>query len=427
MDLEAKEIEADEKDKEENTKKKAEQIAVSYGYTIHCSDRTTQKLVINQESENIIKNLMENLQEDLEICEEKLHEARYNKICVFDPETKKYLGALHRKYYGKKLIIQDEEKIESGYDFHYLMQEIAKVTDEKIVPIANNLEQYITFSVGQLQFIDSLKFSLPGLAKMAENLCDEKKGQTKTPEQLAKCFPIMSKFISPHLLLLLTHFNNDLDEVNYCEQGCESKEYYPMCPEQKNVPYDWYSSNQKEWAGKQHSDTEKLILTLHDKNHYVIHYRNLQQCIKEGYVFEKVYQILGFEQSPWLEPYIAINTQRRAKAKNAFEKDFWKLMNNSVFGKTMEDVRKQWKDENGGDRAIGYAGVRAKYYSVVCDCTLEGKENQPRTAQFLQSYKHRMYKIKQTKRSINPLDTKLWIDQDGITTYLYGDCEIPEE
>jgi len=75
--------------------------------------------------------------------------------------------------------------------------------DEKIVPIANNSEQYITFSVGQLQFIDSIKFSLPGLAKMAENLRDEKKGENKT-QQLAKCFPIMSKFISPHLLSLLT-------------------------------------------------------------------------------------------------------------------------------------------------------------------------------------------------------------------------------
>ncbi|CAG8570359.1 20463_t:CDS:2, partial [Gigaspora rosea] len=141
---EAKEIEADEKDKEENTIKEAEQIAVSYGYTIHCSDRTMQKPVINRESENIIKDLMENLQEDLEvildklreiapcekmtpelwqkyqtankcwICEEKLHEAGYNKIRVFDPETKKYLGASHRKCHGKKLMIQgkldDEQK-----------------------------------------------------------------------------------------------------------------------------------------------------------------------------------------------------------------------------------------------------------------------------------------------------------------------------
>ncbi|CAG8781133.1 6363_t:CDS:2, partial [Dentiscutata erythropus] len=121
---------------------------------------------------------------------------------------------------------------------------------------------------------------------------------------------------------------------------------------------------------------------------------NLQQCIKEEYVLEKVYRILGFEQSPWVELYIAMNTQRRAKAKNIFEKDFWKLMNNSVFGKTMEDIRKQvnidlvrqwiindegkhvlkntkvidkWKDKNGGDRVIGYAGVHAKCYNVVCE------------------------------------------------------------
>ncbi|CAG8726928.1 15092_t:CDS:1, partial [Dentiscutata erythropus] len=83
-----------------------------------------------------------------------------------------------------------------------------------------------------------------------------------------------------------------------------------MSPERKNVPYDWYSLKQKEWAGKQHSDTEKLILTLYNKDYYVIYYRNLQQYIKEGYVLEKVYRILGFGQSPWLEPYIAINTQR---------------------------------------------------------------------------------------------------------------------
>ncbi|CAG8794197.1 16210_t:CDS:2, partial [Racocetra fulgida] len=73
--------------------------AVSYGYTIHCSDGTTQKPVINRESENIIKDLMENLQEDLD---------------VFDPETKKYLGASHKKCHGKKPMIQgkldDEQK-----------------------------------------------------------------------------------------------------------------------------------------------------------------------------------------------------------------------------------------------------------------------------------------------------------------------------
>ncbi|CAG8744540.1 15808_t:CDS:2, partial [Dentiscutata heterogama] len=73
--------------------------------------KTTQKLVINRESKNIIKDLMENLQEDLEVILDKLHEialSRYNKIRVFDPETKKYLGASHRKYHRKKLMIQDK-------------------------------------------------------------------------------------------------------------------------------------------------------------------------------------------------------------------------------------------------------------------------------------------------------------------------------
>ncbi|CAG8789821.1 283_t:CDS:1, partial [Dentiscutata erythropus] len=66
-------------------------------------------------------------------------------------------------------------------------------------------------------------------------------------------------------------------------------------------------------------------------------------------------------------------------------------------------------------------------HKIFEDCVLEGKEDKPRTAQFLRSYRHRMYRIKQTKRSVNLLDTKLWIAQDMETTYLYGDCEIPEE
>src|SRR6185312_16131679 len=94
---------------------------------------------------------------------------------------------------------------------------------------------------------------------------------------------------------------------------------YPMCPERKKVPYDWYSSKQKEWAGKQRSDSEKFILTLYDKDHYVIHYRNLQQCIKEGYVLEKVYRILGFEQSPlYSNEYSATCKKQKMHSKKTF-------------------------------------------------------------------------------------------------------------
>ncbi|GBB96235.1 hypothetical protein RclHR1_27070003 [Rhizophagus clarus] len=84
--------------------------------------------------------------------------------------------------------------------------------------------------------------------------------------------------------------------------------------------------------------TEKLVPHLGPRKNYVIHYQELQYYIKLGMVVDEVTEILSFDQTNWLAPYIAKNTKLRQKAKNAFEKDFFKLMNNSVYGKTMENV-----------------------------------------------------------------------------------------
>ena len=85
---------------------------------------------------------------------------------------------------------------------------------------------------------------------------------------------------------------------------------------------------------------EKLVPNLYAKKNYVIHIRALKQALNHGLVLERIHRAIEFSQSTWIKPYKDFNTQLRTQATNGFEKDFFKLMNNSVFGKTMENIRK---------------------------------------------------------------------------------------
>ena len=102
---------------------------------------------------------------------------------------------------------------------------------------------------------------------------------------------------------------------------------------------------------------EKLIPNLYDKRKYIIHIRVLKQVLDHGLVLERIHRCIRFRQSPWMKEYIDFNTKLRTAARNDFLKDFYKLMNNSVFGKTMENIRRH--------RDIKLVNNKEKYLKTV--------------------------------------------------------------
>ena len=97
---------------------------------------------------------------------------------------------------------------------------------------------------------------------------------------------------------------------------------YPLAPERLKI-----------------NNVEKLIPNLWDKKKYIVHHENLKLYLELGLKVKKIHRGIKFREEPWMRSYIELNTDLRTKGKNDFEKDFFKLMNNSVFGKTMENIR----------------------------------------------------------------------------------------
>lgn len=92
---------------------------------------------------------------------------------------------------------------------------------------------------------------------------------------------------------------------------------------------------------KQFKPTRKLLLTQFNKEHYVVHFSILKFYLRMGLILENVHKVVKYKQKRWLKPYIEYNSNKRAQAVNTFEKDFYKLKNNALFGKCMEDTRKR--------------------------------------------------------------------------------------
>lgn len=138
-------------------------------------------------------------------------------------------------------------------------------------------------------------------------------------------------------------FDVDLD---YPSELHDKHNHYPLAPEKLRVKSNWlspYTQTLQDNLGRS-VEVQKLVPNLYNKEHYIVHYQTLQLYLSLGMKLKKIHRVIEFTQSNWMKPYIELNTElRQRKGISSFEKDFFKLMNNSVFGKTMENVRNRTK------------------------------------------------------------------------------------
>ena len=133
-------------------------------------------------------------------------------------------------------------------------------------------------------------------------------------------------------------------DLKYPDELHELHNDYPLAPEKLAVSSDMLSKYCKKIADKYEikvGDVKKIIPNLGNKTNYVVHYRNLQLYLSLGMKLTKIHRVLKFKQSDWMKKYIDFNTEKRMNAANDFEKYFFKLMINSVYGKTMENLQKR--------------------------------------------------------------------------------------
>ena len=148
-------------------------------------------------------------------------------------------------------------------------------------------------------------------------------------------------------------------DLKYSKELHEAHNDYPMAVERLTIDQSMLSPFQKSRFPPSliKDGQSKLTPNLRDKERYVVHYRNLKFYIQHGLIVTKIHRILCFKQSPWLKKYIDYNTRCRTNGKSSFEKDFYKLMNNAVYGKTNENLRNRVNVEVITNKAIALKRV----------------------------------------------------------------------
>ncbi|GBB98460.1 hypothetical protein RclHR1_32310001 [Rhizophagus clarus] len=257
-DLEADSDPVEKNDIKEKTIKLQKQKPNNYGYVLMQTDGKLVKEIARRTPNSIAESWESGAHHGCvkikcEVTEENLSEAIYRTegLSIGEENTFKKATKCCLCKMSLRADINDNrpDKIKipliyhggKHYDFHHEIRELGLVSEDKIEIIADNMENYKAIIIGQIKFIDSCQFQFPLLEKVANNL----RGQERTLEQLAKCFPIMAQSIPQHLLPLLTQkseysyelndpdrfsrtelpsrkeFNTVLSGLNYCENGCK--------------------------------------------------------------------------------------------------------------------------------------------------------------------------------------------------------------
>ena len=125
----------------------------------------------------------------------------------------------------------------------------------------------------------------------------------------------------------------------------EKTKNFPFAPENKIIDEDKYNAYMKKIKPDNCTKSKKLMCDWTDKKKYLILYRMLKFYVRHGMVVEKIHEFISFKQSKLLEIYISFNTQKRNRAKNDFEKDFFNILVNAAFGNSLENIRNRLRLE----------------------------------------------------------------------------------
>ena len=311
------------------------------------------------------------------ICKGELNNDKVRDHCHF---TGRYRGAAHNKCnlnYRKPNFTPVVFHNLSGYDSHLFIKNLG-FSQGNIDCIPNNEERYISFTksieVGgytskegenkplhhKIRFIDSFKFMAESLDSLVNNLPEDAFNNLKIYYTGDKLSLVMRKGVYPY------EYMDSLERLK--ETQLPPREAFYSRLNDEGISDEDYAHAQKVWRvfkmehfkdyHNLYNETDvllladvfenfrdicnknyKLIPNLWNKKKYVVHYENLKQYLSLGLKLTNIYRGIRFEESQWLEKYITLNTNLRMEAKNEFEKDFFKLMNNSVFGKTMENIK----------------------------------------------------------------------------------------